>query len=1526
MKTENRTMRKILSVLLCALMLTTTCCIVNPFTASAASQYNNTPLVKNYLLVHNHGGRDGIEYFYYVDADFIGTSEYEYEYDDGSTGTQEVKVAYSVHDFNSETTSNYSGLPVKKFQFDENKTNSVFCYVMRYVSGSSCKFWPYDKYKTFDVSSFNNSFYDSYGIVNGFETERHVVLFINTTRICSLYDSVTSTYGSTNGDRYTANTWATYIAAYNKVKDYVTNGVHVQENGTVDIDLQKKLTVACDNLEAAISGLKKPTAIIKDIYKQVTGAAISGSGEVEIGQAFTVYVDLQDGYTQSAPKVRVTYKDGSYKDFSGTRSGNRLSYSVSITSDNVSSISPIDVHKNTYTVSIPSSATGLTITKSGNNTVTHGDSFSFTVTKQTGYTQKTPVVKVDGTQIAGVQDGNTYTYTISGITEDKTVTIDNLEINKYTVSVPEKATGISINGKSATVDYDSTFKFSLTVLDGYTQSEPTVKVNGTAFPGTKNGNTYTYTISNIRENKDVSIDNLKLNKYQYTFPTGKGFTVSDVTGFDHTAITHGDDYKFTVTVNKAYTQAEPIVSIKSGKDVTLESKADGADGSLVYTYIVKNVTAHDEIFVAAMSKNTYSAVLPFGTGYKATNPKADAETNVVKGIVYGNDLAFTVALEEQYNRSKVVVKFGGTILEPDEGGTYTIENITRNIEEGEITVEGVKLNNYYITLPLESESGFTIEVGEGLNAKAVPSGTDFNFKLFLDPAYSNSNPVVKYSTDGGNSYTVITPVDGKYYIYNVLTDCIVVVEGVEKNTYTVKFLDDEKNVLEKKENVEYGSNVEYSGVTPTKPSVVLKEETVDGIKTVVEKRYEFIGWSADTSNVTSDMEVTPIFEVKEVTTTTNIETGETDERVESKSANIIFISDGVIVHKETVEKGTAFAGWNGVPVKTSSNPYETYEFKGWDTNKDGKVDVTFDATAIENVENDVTFVAVFESNLPSQTVTFYDYNGNEPALYSTKVKRGEKAAYGLSSIPSRTDTKYLYEFAGWALTPNADETEVLDKIIVGESDIIVYAAYKKTPIIYTYKFINDGTVLQEGNFNYVDGKPTKYKYEGKTPERASSVSTDYTFDGWDTETVGYTTVYTATYKDSVREYDSKLPTPDGTYSITEDARVKYGDTFTFTVTLTEGYTETKPNVTTASGETLTPASKDGNSYTYEIKLDGKTAEEVENDLTVSVETKINNYDVSISGDEGCEVEPTSINSNHGGNGTFTVTLNEGYTQTAPALSVNGNVIVSEPEVVDGKYVFTISDIKSDAEITVSTVINVYDVKLSNYDGTVIFHDGLTHGSTPEYTNPTKPNDKFGGYTFIGWDLNGDDVKDVDKIENVKSDIDAVAVYGCNHVHADDPDADDSAWTLVSTDKATCTANGTKHYKCSYPGCKETKDVEIVARGHNMTAWNIDKAPTCTETGRRSCFCQNGETDEYKKCNHKVSEIIPATGHHDADGDYKCDDCGADLGHCSSCICHKGNVLSKVIRRVCTLLSKIFRTEIKCCKCMEWYGDEISSTS
>ncbi len=1158
--------------------------------------------------------------------------------------------------------------------------------------------------------------------------------------------------------------------------------------------------------------------------------------------------------------------------------------------------------------------------------------------------------------------GSTYTCNVPINGDIKRITAKGFKVKQYTVTVPSTRDGLKITGGgNTTVDWGSNYTFTVEVRDGYTRSTPNVKIGNTPVDFTKNGNTYTYTISSIKENKNVTIDNLSLNEYSvsYNLGTGSGKTSDSVT-----KLVHGKNGTVKITVGDAYSQRKPEPTVDKGAKLTPVS-----DDGKTYVYTLSGVIDDVTVTVPSLNKNTYTAVLPSGEGYTAKS------NDDLANIVYGSSISFGIDLDEQYNRSKVVVKYNGTVLEPA-GGVYTISNITNNITKDMITVEGVKLNDYYIALPLESQPGFTIEVGEGLNAKAVRSGTSFNFKLFLDPAYSQSDFTIKYSKDGGEHYTVLEKdSNGSYVIEPVLSDYIVVVDGVKKNTYTVKFLDPDGNVDETVTDVEYGSEAKYPGANePSKANKTISDTTdpETGIRTVIEKKYKFVGWSQDTSNVTSDMTVSPIFEVSEVKTTYPKEGGTPTVVVTPKTANVLFISDGIIVHKETVEKGAKFSGWDGTPVKTSKNPYETYTFKGWDLDKDGVVDVAAGkSTAIDSVKDDVMFVAVFESNLPSQTVTFKNFDGSE-VLYSAKVKRGEEAKYELPGSPVRRDNTNLYDFAGWSLEKDADETKIVEKVLVAESDITLYAAYKKTPIVYSYKYINDGTVLQEGTFNNGD----YYAYLGATPTREPTASTVYTFKTWKVVQSGYDTVYTAVYSEAVREYETKLPASTEAFDITDNATVKYGETFTFTVTLKEGYEETAPNVTSAGKEPKL-VSTDGNSYTYEIKLDGATYEDVVNDLTVSVGATINNYDVNIVGDTGCEVVPTSINSDHGGNGSFTVTLREGYTQTDPTVTVNGKLVLSAPEIGDGKYVYSISEIKSDATITVTTKINEYNVVLINTDedNTVVFSGKVKHGEAPKYTNPTKPTDRFGGYTFIGWDTDKDGVMDAYEIKNVTKDIEAVAVYNCNHVHKEDPTkpGDDNAWELESTVKATCTTAGTKHYVCTYPGCGATKDVTIHARGHNYGDWSAVTKATCTKNGEKIHYCLNAETDDYaacnhsekaviekrahvygewitvtpatctedgKKvhyctlkedafysaCNHSETGVIPATGHHDSDGDYKCDDCGADLGHCSSCICHKGNVLSKVIRKICTILSKTFHTKIKCCKCMKWYGDEISSIS
>ena len=1613
-RTQNRTPKRLLSVFLSILMVLSSFVFVNPTVSKAATSITHKALYssKKFTLVHVYSST-GDEVSGTFTADNVEATPDGDFYRGSFFGNGKLKVslrAVSVYDYNPNAI-NYS--------IPDFNSSSLSCSSTDYSSRSwekSAWGWTYGPSNSWD-----------YGEV------KRVVYAINTSKMIEDYEKALKEVGLTNTEHYTENTWNNYIQAVNAISQYINSGGAGYYNSG---NPQGWIYNARYNLIKARGLLAKSEIGLGNIYKQVDGATLDGPTKVFVGTPFEVTVKLQEGYTDSVPQVQIMYGSRPVIVSGTKKSGTNDTYvfKITIDSEDVTSITPTNVKKNTYTVSVPGSATGLSIGNSGNHSVTHGNSFTFTVTKQTGYTQKTPVVKVNGTQIAGVESGNTYTYTItnvdgyknitvdgqsvnsysvgyelgegaskgsgtatainhfgtatvkidvdtahnqvsslpisvsngtisggtkngntftytlSNVTENTTVKVGNLNKNKYTVTIPA-GTGYSSNVGSRTVTYGETTTFTITLDPAHNQNAPVAKIGGTALSYTQDGDSYTFTTGAITKNETVEISNIKINKYKYDFSTGEGYTLADDTGFDHTAITHGDDYKFTVTVNKAYTQNELAVSTKGGKTLTLVSTTDGADGSLVYTYLAKDVTAHDEILVGELKKNTYSAVLPFGTGYKATNETAD-ENNVVKGIVYGTDLAFGIDLEEQYNRSKVVVKYNGMILDPV-AGVYTIKNVTKNIEEGEITVEGVKLNHYYITLPLETETGFVIEVADGLNAKSVLSGTDFGFRFFLDPAYSNSNPTIKVSRDGGKHYTVLNAENGnEYTIDKVLSDCIVVVENVKKNTYTVKFVDG-ANVLDEHKDVLYGSDVSYEGETPTRATEKVSETTDENGNTVlVERKYKFIGWSQDTTNVTSNLTVTPIFEVSEVTTTTPAGGGEGETVITKKTATIRFISDGLTIHKETVNKGESFLGWNEVPVKTSSNPYEKYEFLGWDINGDGTPDYSAENNKIENVQDDIELVAVFKSNLPTRTVNFYNFDGSK-LLYTADVKCGSRVVrelYGLDGSPARIDNKYEYTFSGWAYVKDGAKKDVIDKLVIGEGESAIdfFAAYSREKITYTYKYINDGTVMQEGSYNFVDeGQVTDVRYTGETPKRASSKSTDYTFRYWvrsNVEGSRYDYIYTADYAESTREYTYTLPTSDGTYTVALGEgigeTIKWNEDLVFTVTLDEGHDQNAP-VVLSNGKTVEAEKISDNTYKYVIRADGENADEIKaklNDITVS--TTINEYTVDVvkatneGGDKeaSCELSDTRFVTDYNGEVVLTVKLSEGYTQTDPVLTAaEGNRVEITLESQEGNtYTYKLSGVKSNATITVTTKINEYRVIVYDWDDEVLFDGNVKHGYAPKLPRPEREADANGNYRFIGYDTNNDKVADVMVIENVTAPVTAKALYDYNHHHNIDPDENPDIWELVKTDKATCERDGLKHYVCRH-GDGQTTTKVIYARGHKWTAegegWIVVKAPTCTETGLKSRFCCNEENAEYKACNYKEENVvIAATGHHDADGDYKCDDCGADLGHCSKCICHKGNVLSKVIRKICTILSKTFHTKIKCCKCMKWYGDEISSIS
>ena len=214
--------------------------------------------------------------------------------------------------------------------------------------------------------------------------------------------------------------------------------------------------------------------------------------------------------------------------------------------------------------------------------------------------------------------------------------------------------------------------------------------------------------------------------------------------------------------------------------------------------------------------------------------------------------------------------------------------------------------------------------------------------------FMDGDTVLKTETvNHGESAIGLTPEKEGYTFtswdkeFNNVTSDLVVNAEFSINSYIVTFFDGD-TVL-KTETVIYGESA--VGLTPEK----------DG--------YKFLGWDKDIDNVTSDLDVNAIFDIKTYTVT--------------------FYVDGEVYATKTVEHGK-----NAV---APTRPRKTgYEFIGWDS-------------SYKKVTSDLEVYAVFEKY--EYTVVFYDLSGN--VIKTENVKYQEAA-----TAPEVLSDEY-YEFTGW---------------------------------------------------------------------------------------------------------------------------------------------------------------------------------------------------------------------------------------------------------------------------------------------------------------------------------------------------------------------------------------------------------------------------------------------------------------------------------------------------------------------------------
>jgi len=255
-----------------------------------------------------------------------------------------------------------------------------------------------------------------------------------------------------------------------------------------------------------------------------------------------------------------------------------------------------------------------------------------------------------------------------------------------------------------------------------------------------------------------------------------------------------------------------------------------------------------------------------------------------------------------------------------------------------------------------------------------------------------------------------------------------------QNSYIVNFFDQEENLLASLV-VKSGEKIE----SPTAPEI---------------KGYEFVGWDQDITNITSDLNVHPLYEVKKY--------------------SVKFLDhDGKLLKEEKVEVGQS--------ATAPKNPSrEGYKFIGWNT-------------SLTNIRNNLTITAQYEFLATSGTVTFYD-GKTVLDLSPSEYDFGESFVL---PIPEKEG----YAFVGWYLAERSltEYTEVTSDMM---GDLTFYARWVET---------ERNIVLPDATYHFTELKKNYNSSTGVTtvnpvmPSGAPSGVTNY---DWSTSNSKVATVST----------------------------------------------------------------------------------------------------------------------------------------------------------------------------------------------------------------------------------------------------------------------------------------------------------------------------------------------------------------------------------------------------------------------------------
>ncbi len=590
------------------------------------------------------------------------------------------------------------------------------------------------------------------------------------------------------------------------------------------------------------------------------------------------------------------------------------------------------------------------------------------------------------------------------------------------------------------------------------------------------------------------------------------------------------------------------------------------------------------------------------------------------------------------------------------------------------------------------------------------------------------------------------------------------------NTYTVTWFDEDgTTVLEKDENVPYGTMPNFDGATPTKKADAQYTYTFDKwtpavseVKGNAEYKATYsstvntytVTWKNwDGSVLETDVEVPygtmPSFDHANPTKAGTDEFTYTfagwDPEVDTVKGDVIYtatyteeknkytitwIIDG---EKETTSVEYGEMPTHADPTKEATAEY-TYTFTGW-------------SPEIAAVTGEATYTAQFKATKNSYTITWKNDDGS--VIDTTTVEYGVKPTH--ADATKANTAEYTYRFAGW-------DPEVV--AVTGDAEYT--AKFNATKNKYTITWLDD-----EGN--KIDTTTVEY---GVVPThddvtKANTAEYTYTFAGWEPEVKSVTgdATYKATFTAEKNKYTITWKNDDG--SVIDTTTVEYGAVPTHADAVkdrTPEYTYTfagwTPAVVSVTGDAEYTAQFTATKNKYTVTWVDEDGTELEKDENVPYgETpKYDSEQPSKEADAqytyafaGWTPSVSTVT----GNATYTATYSKTVNSYEIKWIVNGNTVRTDileygempafgedpTKAATDEYTYTFKGWdKEVVAVTGSATYTAeftpekrsYTITWQNEDGSVIDTTTVEYGTVPTHADASKANTAEYTYKFDKW--------------------------------------------------------------------------------------------------------------------------------------------------------------------------------------------------